>query len=133
MNKTSIIIAVIALVGGLIAVPVGGALLEALNISTDGNVITPAALTSVPSSFTWGDITAGTSIEVILAVTNNGATPTGVLVITNTLSVTGLSLSHNSTLAAIPAGGTQNILFTLTASPSTTIGAFSFNIIIDEA
>ena len=123
---TILLIVILALVG---TVGVIYAIGQLAVIPGNGTVITTAAVTALPATLEWGNITQNTSKNITVTLTNIGGTDTGTLLITTTLPP-GLSLTYDSA-AAIPAGKSRPINFTLTASPTVTLGNFTHVVNID--
>ena len=129
--KTMSPITILALIIAILLLTVGiiYAAGQLISIPTNGTVITAATLTATPATLEWGNITRGTSKNVTLLLTNIGGTDTAALLITNTLP-SGLYLEYDNA-SAILAGQSRNITFTLNATVTAPLGAFSYVVNID--
>ena len=128
---TILIIIVVALVGTVGVIYAASQLL----IPGEGTVVvTPAALTVTPTSFTWPPITkGGASIQGTLVLKNNGGTDTGTLMINCPMPL-GMSLTVDDPTSTLPlaAGAQRSIEFTLTATSAAAPGVFSHTVTISD-
>lgn len=104
-----------------------------VTIQNQGNISTivtqpPANLQVTPSSISWGTLEAGGSTTRTATLTCTGVG--GTLGMNTTGLPIYLSLSWNCTGYTLTAGQSVTALFTLSAQPIATPGAFSFNITV---
>jgi len=135
MNKKifyAILIAVSLAVGA-----VGAAVLPTLLVPSTGTVaeiVSP--LTSNPTSIDFGTVNQGEFVTKEITLTNTGSNDpiTNLILSTdnwsNTTASIGLTLTWNYTTTTMGLNVPYGIAFTLAASPTATLGTFSFDIVI---
>ncbi len=127
MLSKKVIVAAIMLIFVLALAIASSILTVTQQITSTGQIIT-INLTANPTSINWGTIDPGTSVTSLVSLTNTGnAAETLTMSTTNLPSY--LTLSWNCTNYSLSASGSCYAMFTLTVSPSSTLGA-AFNFVI---